>query len=375
MPLPQQPKHKQIFETLLDEIQSGLYSAGDQMPTEVQLMSRFDVSRPTVTRAVQELVRLEFVVRRVGAGTFIRPRPSTGRKMFGLLVPELGDSEIFEPICGHIARVIQRAGHGLQWGDGSRQGPHRLQASAATEACRGFIESGVSGVFFAPFVMPAHDEDPNPVVIRSLQSAGVEVVLIDRDIVPFPERSEHDLVTVDHLRGQARVTNYLLGLGHRRLSFWTWEDSTDTMQLRGAGIQRAMAQSGIDFDPHCVQSCNPDDQEEVQRLLATHQSTAIMCENDVFAAHLLRTLDALQICVPDDISVVGYDDVNYCSFLRVSLTTVSQPCEQLGRTAAQVMLDRVAHPELSPREVLLTPKLVIRDSTSAPASAPTAAIE
>src|SRR5690606_22241499 len=154
---------------------------------------RFNASRPTVCRAVQELVRLGLVQRRAGAGTFVRPRTSNGQLVFALLVPELGDSEIFEPICGQIARMIQRQGHALQWTDSNTSSQHRQPAETAAEACRGLIERGVAGVFFAPFVTPPDMNNPNREIVQSLRRAGIAVVLLDRDIVPFPERSNHDL--------------------------------------------------------------------------------------------------------------------------------------------------------------------------------------
>ena len=89
-----------------------------------------------------------------------------------------------------------------------------------------------------------------------------------------------------------------------------------------------------------------------------------MCENDVLAAHLMKTLEELGVRIPDDVSVVGYDDVRYAHLLRVPLTTVSQPCEQIGRAAAQLMLERIAHPDLPARETLVTPSLAIRESVS-----------
>ncbi len=360
--IPRKAKHERILETLLEEIETGQYSAGEQLPTEFALAERFQASRPTVSRAMQELVRMGLVHRRVGAGTFVRQRAVDGRMVFGLLVPELGDSEIFEPICGYIARTIQRQGHALQWED-TNPGSRRRQATAtAADACRGFIDRGVAGVFMAPFVTPPETENPNRTVVQTLRKAGIAVVLLDRDIVPFPQRSEFDLVAVDHLRGQARMVEHLIASGHRRFAFWLWKNAADTMQLRAAGIFRTLARRKLPVDPNLIQTCDPDDAQHVAQLMDALRPDAIMCENDVLAAHLMKTLEELGVRIPDDVSVVGYDDVRYAHLLRVPLTTVSQPCEQIGRAAAQLMLERIAHPDLPPRETLVTPSLAIRES-------------
>ncbi|MGE3998940.1 MAG: LacI family DNA-binding transcriptional regulator [Planctomycetaceae bacterium] len=361
-------KHRVIFEALLSDIEAGRYTDGERLPTEVALVERFGASRPTVARAVQELVRLGLVYRRAGAGTFVRQAALDARKVFGLLVPELGDSEIFEPICGHIARAIQRQGHALQWADTNGSSPHRETAETAATACEGFIDRGVAGVFLAPFVTPPGTENPTRVIVQKLRKAGIAVVLLDRDIVPFPQRSELDLVAVDHVRGQARMAEYLIGLGLRRLGFWLWRNAADTIQLRGAGVLRILSAKGIPIDREMVQTCDPDNFEQVAHLFEAHRPDAVMCANDVFAAHLMQTLEKLKIRVPEDLSVVGYDDVRYAHLLRVPLTTVSQPCEQIGLTAAQLMVERIKLPGLPPREVLVPPQLAIRESTAPPAS-------
>ncbi len=358
------PKHHEILDTLLHEIGSGRYRDGQQLPTDVVLAERFSVSRPTVSRAVHELVRRGIVHRRAGLGTFVRQNPTNGRMVFGFLVPELGDSEIFEPICGHIVRTIQREGHALQWADTRSNSAHRQTAETATEACRGFIDRGVAGVFLAPFVTPPGMQSPNETIVSTLRKAGVAVVLLDRDIVPFPRRSDLDLVGVDHLRGQARMTEYLIGLGHRRLAFWSWKNAADTLRLRGAGFLQTVAEAGLPADPQLSQVCDPDDARSIAQLMDSQRPDAVMCANDVFAAHLMKTLEKLGISVPRDVSVVGYDDVRYAHLLRVPLTTISQPCEDIGSAAAQLMLERVAHPELPPREILVTPSLAIRESTA-----------
>ena len=95
--------------------QSGDYQPGDRIPSEANLIQEFGVSRPTVARALQDLQRRGLVNRRRGAGTYVS-RANVSSKQFGLLIPGLGDTEVFEPICAEMARVAQRDGHSLLWG-------------------------------------------------------------------------------------------------------------------------------------------------------------------------------------------------------------------------------------------------------------------
>lgn len=360
-------KHQQIYESLSADIRSRKFAAGDKLPAETELAAEFGTSRPTAARAVRELVRQGLVVRRVGAGTFVREQVTEDREVIGLLVPTLGDSEIFDPICRHIGRRLHSAGHSLVWGSDEDSEHQRLSAAAARQACQRFIESGVSGVFVVPFLSRGSEENPNQEIVSTLVSAGVQVVLLDRDVVSYPQRSPHDLVTVDHMRGTVELTEHLISLGHQRLNFWVSPEPADTMQLRQAGIQLMASRHRLPFGPEYVHCCDPQDQDAVVSLLQEHRPSAIICQNDVYAAHLLRTLFSQGIRVPEDVSVTGYDDVHYSSLLHVALTTVAQPCEQLGVAAVEVMLNRLRHPDVPARETVLPPQLVVRESTAPPA--------
>ncbi len=102
-------KHRQVFEIMRNRIEAGDYQPGDRIPSEALLIREFGVSRPTVARALQDLERRGLVSRRRGAGTYVSKRNGSG-KHFGLLIPGLGDTEVFEPICGEMARVAQQGG-------------------------------------------------------------------------------------------------------------------------------------------------------------------------------------------------------------------------------------------------------------------------
>ena len=87
-----------------------------------------------------------------------------------------------------------------------------------------------------------------------------------------------------------------------------------------------------------------------------------MCANDFTAANLLKTLTDLNVCIPDDIRMAGIDDVKYASLLSVPLTTIHQPCTEMGALAISAMMERVRNPKLPARDILLNFRLVVRDS-------------
>src|SRR5439155_13332535 len=113
----------------------------------------------------------------------------------------------------------------------------------------------------------------------------------------------------------------------------------------------------------------PSDIKFVRSLVAGKQTNAFIYANDHTAAQLLRSLETVGVKVPRDVRVVGFDDVKYATLLSVPLTTIHQPCREIAVIALRAMLDRVADPSLPPRSLVLSPRLVIRESCGAYLSA------
>src|SRR4051812_2744004 len=120
--MPTGPKHNRISQTLLGEIASGKYAPSGRLPSEAQLSTRFRVSRPTVARALRDLQDQGLIERRVGSGSYVRDAVvSDAIRQFGLLIPGLGRTEVFEVICGELAGLARVHGYGLLWGGGGRR--------------------------------------------------------------------------------------------------------------------------------------------------------------------------------------------------------------------------------------------------------------
>src|SRR4051794_16094937 len=120
-----QPLYRQILETLTGEIESRRFAPGQKFPSEAALVRRFGASRITVGRAVRELQQRGLVDRLAGSGTWVRgePKPASETFQFGLVIPNLGDTEIFEPICQGIANAPEARGCALLWPHAQPTGP------------------------------------------------------------------------------------------------------------------------------------------------------------------------------------------------------------------------------------------------------------
>ena len=371
---PPEAKHRHVFEVMRSRIESGDYGPGDRIPSEVRLIEEFGVSRPTIARALQDLERRGLVKRRRGAGTYVSHTNSIG-KSFGLLIPGLGDTEVFEPICGEMARIAQQEGDSLIWGAGS-MGLGRYQTSTkvlssddsvkgtiALDVCQRFIRDRVSGVFFAPFEFIPNRDFVNNRIASMLDDAKIPLVLLDRDYVPYPGRSNHDLVNINNRREGHTITNHMFAAGCRQPVFVLRPGAASTIHARAAGFAEAFLTRRIKFDFERIHECDPCDVDYIRKMLHEQKPDGIVCGNDVTAGYLLHTLDELGVRVPKDVMVGGVDDVKYGELLRVRLTTVRQPFAAIGEAAYYAMQERITRPHVAARHIMLGCELIVRDST------------
>src|SRR5579871_5281179 len=191
-----QSKYKKIWQSLKTAIESGTYAPGVRLPTEFQLVQSYGASRVTVSRALKELQIGGYVDRKAGSGTYVRT-PAVKHHTFGLVIPELGQTEIFEPICQGMAEAQRDQNHVLVWG---RSLTSSDTPAEAKQACASLIGNKVSGVFFAPIESTPHKNEINSEVVHAFSEAGIPVVLLDRDILDYPERSHFDVVGIDNRR-------------------------------------------------------------------------------------------------------------------------------------------------------------------------------
>jgi len=350
-------KHALIRQTLTEAIANGEYEPGARLPSESELVKTFGASRPTVNRALRELQLSGIIDRRVGSGSYVRADAAARGYVFGLLIPELGRTEIFEPICQGMAEAQHGSHHALLWG--SPLGDSANVEEQASLACRQLVSKKVSGVFFAPLELTQAKDAINRRIAEVVDKPGIPVVLLDRDLVAHPERSRYDLVGIDNRRAGYTITSHLLRHGCRRIAFVGRPRSAPTVDARISGYREAVADAGHDAFIHRI---DPDDRAEVKRIMTKTRPDGFVCANDFTAAQLLKTLDGLGVSVPDRVRMVGIDDVKYASLLSVPLTTIHQPCGHIGAVAVGAMLQRLGNPALPPRDILLNFHVVERES-------------
>jgi DNA-binding LacI/PurR family transcriptional regulator len=355
------PKYRQIHDAIKEAIATGKYSSGQRLPSEAQLVQKFGASRLTVNRALRELQLGGIIERRAGSGSYVSAAPEPEGFTFGLLIPDLGQTEIFEPICRGMAEVHLPEHHVLLWGK-SPAGSEEAE-KLARNWCDQWIARKVSGVFFAPMEYTPEKDAVNRRISELLQQAGIPVVLIDRDLVDFPGRSRYDLVCIDHRRAAYVLTTHLLSAGCRRVIFIGRLLAAPSATARCMGYRDALQAAGAEFRSDFVRQVDPADEAAICLVIEQTRPDGIVCLNDYTAARVMRVLEAMSLAVPEHVKLAGFDDVKYASLLPVPLTTIRQPCQELGAAAMSAMIERLRHPELPARDILLDFQLIVRASS------------
>jgi len=193
-------------------------------------------------------------------------------------------------------------------------------------------------------------------------AAGIPVVLTDCDVTGYPVRSRYDVVGADDVDAGYRLTCHIIERGARRLVFFMPKFGGTSFENRSRGFGAA-----VDAAPRCRGSVMigvSEDVVAVKRMMRRGDAPdAIVCGNDRVAAALMTTLASIGKRVPGDVMVAGFDDVNFARIVSPGLTTMHQPCAEIGAAAYQMLLARVENTGLPPRSICLTAPLVIRAST------------
>lgn len=197
--------------------------------------------------------------------------------------------------------------------------------------------------------------------VRLLQRRKIPVVFMD-----YPSASaEISSVSVDDETGAATAITYLLGLGHRQVGFINGPKNIRQARARHRGVIEARNKVATKVDIFEILADHFDatsGAHAARELIRNHPDiTAVFCASDQLAIGAMRTIRQLHLSIPNDISVVGFDDIAVASELITPLTTIRQPMNELGNAAANLLLSDTDEP----RHISFVPKLIVRESTAA----------
>jgi LacI family transcriptional regulator len=272
-------------------------------------------------------------------------------RVVGVIVSDLGN-QFYGRLAAAIEQTLREADYQMVLvGDNSEN-------AEEVAGVRTLLAMRAPGVI----ITPVGDE-----ASQLLTRHGTIVVEVDRRLASV----ECDGVVIDNERGAREATAHLLAAGHRRVALLVAATNWTSDAGRLEGYRQAHAEAGVPLDERLILRVafhEPDAEERIGALLDEQQPTAIFAANNLLAEQAWRVLRERGLQLPDDISLVGFDDVPWMEMVSPGITVVAQPTDELGHAAARLFLRRVEDPDCEPAVERLEPTLVVRGSTGPPAS-------
>jgi len=345
------PKYRVLLDLLTRDLLPRHRKTGSRLPSEQGLATQYGISVGTVRRAMAELVSRGLLVKKQGQGTFIVHRRRAQSLTLGLIL-----TDIRNPFFSELARGIQEESSRLGYGVMYYNTDDGLGREA--EAVDMLIARGVDGVILVPLLEPGE-----PGILQRLRDERTPFLYLDRRRAA----PRADFVGTDSAAGVRAAMTYLRSLGHRRIACISAQPHTVNLSDRAAAYTALMEQGGSRGELAVRVSRLRGDEggyEAARSLLSLgHPPTAIVAANDTIAIGAMRAAGDLGVRIPQDLSIVGFDDIRLSARLPVPLTTVQQPIEEMSRVAVRTLWERATGvADHRARSIVLAPRLVIRRS-------------
>lgn len=343
-----EPLYMQVKNHIISSIESGELKIGDKLMSENEMLKFYGVGRVTIRNALSELVAEGCLRKEQGLGTFVMAYPKKAKRLNIDVLLDAGDT-YFVPayVLKGISPVLDQNNCNLLMHDTKHDNQHIIYL------LNSILDRGTDGVLLAPISRDYRSVEMDAVLER-YKRAGVPVVVLlgkipNEDVI---------CLNIDDEYGTEIATRYLLECGHRKILGLFHEKDRNPVR-RVQGFRKAFRDVA---DAEIYEITTPDWGAAVLNLVQEKRITAIQCYNDHVAVECLRLLVENGIRVPQDISLVGFDDAEIAQNSIPRLTTMTHPKDHLGRAAADAVLRKIRNPEEEIESVTYRPGLVIRQS-------------
>lgn len=352
------PKYLQLKNELLSWLQSGKLRPGQQFPSENEIAEQFGLSRQTVRQTFGELEKAGWLERIQGKGTFAKSperRDGEAVKTIGIITTYISDY-----IFPHIVRGAEAE---------LRSKGYRLLLSSTDNTKEKEMESlqlmtsqPLSGLIIEP--TKSAEGNPNLGYFLDLQEKGIPYLMINEKY----RELECPCLKVDDEAGGRKAANFLLENGHRSIAgFFKRDDLQGVSRLKG--FLAAHREFGIAVSPQHVVTYTTEQKGDYTYRRATEllqgtpeqRPTAFVCYNDELAVMLMDAAAACGLRVPEDISVIGFDDSSLAAASGTKLTTLTHPKTAMGELAARQLIGMIEQGEVH-GDTVFEPELIERDS-------------
>jgi len=355
------PKHEQLKAEIVSWIDSGQYRPNDRLPTEHEIAEQSGMSRQTVRQAIGALVQEGRLNRRQGSGTYVAEaavRQESEWPAIGIMTTYISDY-IFPEIVRGIESVLRSRGYAMVLSSTDND------KAKERESLTAMMSGQVKGLI----VEPTRSAQGNANLDRylALGQWKLPYVMINERYVEL----DCPCVKMDDEQGGFLAAKHLMELGHRRVAgFFKTDDMQGVQRLRG--FMRAHQTQRVPLLPDSVVQYATEQKREYAfqraldylRMPPEERPTAFVCYNDELAVWLMEAVRHAGLRVPDDLSVIGFDDSFLATATETKLTSVVHRKYELGARAAGLLLDMLEGKDgARAQDIVYPPELIVRDST------------
>ncbi len=360
------PIHAQLASILIRDIEQKMYPAGEKFPSERAIAEKYAISRTSVRECIAQLLRDGILVRTVGRGTFVAGLAPAKRPALSS-APQIGlwiSASIFNFVQPGYNQILTAAG------EACRDRGYRLQFHPTDEGTQSidaiFDEDSLNGGLNGNLVLGGVSRR----ALSRLRETDVPLLLVDLLI----DGDNSDSVQIDYPTGIREAVEHLKALGHRSIGFIGFPESH-----KYEAFWQSLEACGLVYEPRHVRFLSASHLEPgalagfhaMQKMIAAQRPpSAIIVTNDYAALGALEAIAIAGLRVPEDISVVGCDDLE---LIGHRLTTIHVDLAEVGRSAARALLDWIEN-GVEPGRVVVPARLMVRDTTAAPRCPSTAGV-
>jgi len=348
------PKYIFVQNKIIEDIKRHVIV--DKLPGERTLAKELDISYMTVRKAIENLVQEGVLYRAPTKGTFVS-RNGVSKKQtrnLGFFLDDRVEEGISSPYYSLVFKALEK--------EAVRNGYNLVYFSSFDDLDPLNNMKKIDGIIISCF--PRLENK-----IQELKKL-LPVVLIDNNSSDKSIPS----VTIDDFSGIVAALDYLWGLGHRRIGYISGLQDSDVGKNRLQGYASALHGFGVSPDPALIfegdYTYNAGARGAVHLLEQADPPSAILCANDTMAIGAIKAIRERGLGVPEDVSVIGFDDIAVSSQVFPPLTTVAAPVTKIATTAVKMLISLIEGEVLEHRHVALSPRLVSRGSCSYPSLAP-----
>jgi GntR family transcriptional regulator, arabinose operon transcriptional repressor len=363
-------KYSMVKRAIQSDVLDGTYIPHQKISSESELMKQFGVSRHTVRLAIGDLVAKGWLYREQGAGTFVADRKEeqdtiqVDRKNIAIITTYISDY-IFPSIIRGAESILSQEGY--QVSIFSTNNDHEKE--------REILEKILSQPFDGVIVEPTKSAFSNPNInyYLNLERLSIPYIMINA----YYDELEPTSIVMDDEKGGFLQTKHLIELGHTEIAgVFKTDDTQGTKRMKG--FLKAHRSHGIPLNPKNIITYHTEEKhtkpiKELEKMLFsgdTRGITGLVAYNDELVINVLNLLRNKDMQVPNDLSIVGYDDSFYTEVSEVKLTSIAHPKSEMGQAAAKTILDlikrknsnKVSAPE-QVESIVYQPELILRSST------------